>query len=97
MRLNVLDSIIEVIDLAGFELRDRRGGLIGLVEAVSEPKVKFPDDLPSDAWVHFTGGHMSLEVFRGLLMDAEHYVCLPGSREHGDDAMAEAFQAKLEE
>jgi hypothetical protein len=97
MRMNMLESIIEVIDLAGFEFRDRRGNLVGVIEAVSEPKGAAPYSLPSDAWVHFTGGHMSLETFRDLLVIEEHYVCLPSSRKHGDDAMVEAFQAKLEE
>jgi hypothetical protein len=86
-----------ILDLTGLEYPNKQGDLIGVIQAVSKPRKNtgVPFTLPSDVWVHYTGGCMSLPAF-GDRLNSGDYVCLPGCSEHGDMAMIQAFKARLQ-
>ena len=97
IRAGMLWALIESVDLVGLEYRNEHGELIGIIQAISEPMGA--EDLlaySGNFRVHYTGGNISMLTFRDRL-NLGHYVCLPGSSESGDDAMVEAFQARVEE
>jgi hypothetical protein len=91
MRADVLYSLVEDIDLEGLEYRSRSGKLIGIIQTVADWD---HPGCPEHAWVCHTGGGMSMQDFHQRLISG-HYVCLPGSGESGDSAMAEAFRARV--
>jgi hypothetical protein len=97
IRADMLGALIESVDLVGLEYRNEHGELIGIIQAISEPMGA--EDLlaySGNFRVHYTGGNISMLAFSDRL-NLGHYVCLPGSSESGDDAMVEAFQARVEE
>jgi hypothetical protein len=97
IRPNNLWWLYTILDLTGLEYRNKQGDLIGVIQAVSKPRKNtgVPFTLPSDVWVHYTGGCMSLPAF-GDRLNSGDYVCLPGCSEHGDMAMIQAFKARLQ-